>query len=203
MFNADDSAADPTELRVAATETLGLLRRTDTADALRRAKSHARFVTGRDGQRERIAAQNTVILTTSGMLSGGPAMTYIPEIRGRPVNKIAMTGYQVEGTPGRDLLETGSAEIDGRRMPVAAQVEQYDFSAHADRAGLALRSPRADEQRGAMVILEADRADLLCAWLKERGIYTDSRQRRYLRLAPWVWNTLSEVDRAFDVIAEG
>jgi putative mRNA 3-end processing factor len=106
------------------------------ADALQRATSHARFVTGRDGQRKRIADQNAAIVTTSGMLSGGPAMTYIPEIRDRPVNKIAMTGYQVEGTPGRELLETGSAEIDGRVMPVAAQVEQYDFSAHADREGL-------------------------------------------------------------------
>ncbi|WEL18680.1 MBL fold metallo-hydrolase [Halorhabdus sp. SVX81] len=106
------------------------------SDALQRAKSHARFVDGRDGQRKRIAAQNTAIVTTSGMLSGGPAMSYIPEIRDRPVNKIALTGYQVEGTPGRDLLETGSAEIDGQRMPVAAQVESYDFSAHADRAGL-------------------------------------------------------------------
>ena len=105
-------------------------------DALQRATSHARFVTGRDGQRKRIADQNTAIVTTSGMLAGGPAMTYIPEIRDRPVNKIAMTGYQVEGTPGRELLETGSAEIDGRVMPVAAQVEQYDFSAHADRDGL-------------------------------------------------------------------
>jgi putative mRNA 3-end processing factor len=47
-----------------------------------------------------------------------------------------MTGYQVEGTPGRDLVETGSAEIDGRMMPVSARVEQYDFSAHADRSGL-------------------------------------------------------------------
>jgi putative mRNA 3-end processing factor len=106
------------------------------ADALRRAKSHARFVTGKDGQRERIAEQNAAIVTTSGMLSGGPAMSYIPEIRRNPTNKITMTGYQVEGTPGRELLETGSAEIDGRVMPVAARVEQYDFSAHADREGL-------------------------------------------------------------------
>ena len=106
------------------------------ADALRRAKSHARFVTGRDGQRKRITDQKAVIITTSGMLSGGPAMTYIPEIRSNPVNKITMTGYQVEGTPGRDLIESGSAEIDGRVMPVSAQVEQYDFSAHADRDGL-------------------------------------------------------------------
>ncbi|WP_423743430.1 MBL fold metallo-hydrolase (plasmid) [Haladaptatus sp. SPP-AMP-3] len=105
-------------------------------DALQRAVSNARFVTGRNGQRKRIARKNTVIVTTSGMLSGGPAMTYIPEIRANPVNKITMTGYQVEGTPGRDLLETGRGEIDGRVMPVSAQVESYDFSAHADRDGL-------------------------------------------------------------------
>jgi putative mRNA 3-end processing factor len=124
-------------------------------EALRRATSHARFVTGRDGQsgsfapaghagrsgasrgqRERIVDSGAVVVTTSGMLSGGPAMTYVPAIRSNPTNKIALTGYQVEGTPGRDLLDTGSAEIDGRVMPVAAGVEAYDFSAHADREGL-------------------------------------------------------------------
>ncbi|NHN60992.1 MULTISPECIES: MBL fold metallo-hydrolase [Halorussus] len=106
------------------------------ADALKRATSNARFVTGRDGQRRRIAEQNTVVVTTSGMLSGGPAMTYVPAIRANPTNKVALTGYQVEGTPGRELLETGRAELDGRVMPVSAQVEWYDFSAHADREGL-------------------------------------------------------------------
>ena len=106
------------------------------ADALRGATSSARFVTGRDGQRKRIAEQNTVIITTSGMLSGGPAMTYVPAIRHHPTNKVALTGYQVEGTPGRDLLDTGSAELDGRVLPVSAQVELHEFSAHADRDGL-------------------------------------------------------------------
>jgi putative mRNA 3-end processing factor len=106
------------------------------ADALQRAKSNARFVTGRDGQRERIAADNTVIVTTSGMLSGGPAMTYVPAIRRHPGNTVALTGYQVEGTPGRELLDTGRAELDGQVVPVSARVEQYDFSAHADRDGL-------------------------------------------------------------------
>ncbi|MFC7081701.1 MBL fold metallo-hydrolase [Halorussus caseinilyticus] len=106
------------------------------ADALQRAKSNARFVTGRDGQRRRIAEKNTVVVTTSGMLSGGPVMSYIPEIRMNPTNKITMTGYQVEGTPGRELLDRGRAEIDGRIVPVSARVESYDFSAHADRDGL-------------------------------------------------------------------
>ncbi|MFC6721856.1 MBL fold metallo-hydrolase [Halobacteriaceae archaeon SHR40] len=105
-------------------------------DALRRATSNARFVTEKDGQRARLTEKNTVILTTAGMLGGGPVVSYIPRIRSNPTNKIALTGYQVEGTPGRELVETGSAEFDGRVMPVSAQVEQYDFSAHADRDGL-------------------------------------------------------------------
>ena len=105
-------------------------------EAMRRARSNARFVTGRDGQRKRIADQSTVIVTTAGMLSGGPAMTYLPEIYANPVNKICFSGYQVEGTPGRQLLETGSAEIGGRHLRMSAQVESYDFSAHADSTGL-------------------------------------------------------------------
>jgi putative mRNA 3-end processing factor len=137
------------------------------ADALGRAKSHARFVTGHDGQRKRIADQPAAIVTTSGMLSGGPAMTYIPEVRANPVNKIAMTGYQVEGTPGRDLLDTGSAEIDGRRMPVSAQVEAYDFSAHADREGLLAFL---DDYRDADVLVNhGDRCEAFASELRAEG----------------------------------
>ncbi|WP_254525218.1 MBL fold metallo-hydrolase [Natrinema caseinilyticum] len=137
------------------------------ADALRRAKSHARFVTGRDGQRKRIAEQNTAVITTSGMLHGGPAMTYVPAVRSHPTNKIALTGYQVEGTPGRDLLETGSAEIDGRMMPVSARVEQYDFSAHADRNGLrSFLESYADEK---VLVNHGDRCEGFAAELREDG----------------------------------
>ncbi len=137
------------------------------ADALGRAKSHARFVTGRDGQRKRIADQRAAIVTSSGMLSGGPAMTYIPEIRTNPTNKIAMTGYQVEGTPGRSLLETGSAEIDGRVMPVAARVEAYDFSAHADREGLVEFLSNYTETP--LLINHGDRSEAFAAELRENG----------------------------------
>ncbi len=134
---------------------------------LRRAKGNARFVDGRDGQRRRIADQNTIIVTTSGMLHGGPAMTYVPEIRSHPANKIALTGYQVEGTPGRDLLETGSAEIDGRVMRVSAQVEQYDFSAHADRNGLLefLESYRDAE----IAVVHGDRCEAFATELRADG----------------------------------
>lgn len=137
------------------------------SDDFRRAVSHARFVTGRDGQRKRIVDQRAAIITTSGMLSGGPAMTYIPEIRANPVNKITMTGYQVDGTPGRDLLETGSAELDGRIMPVSAQVEQYDFSAHADREGLL--EFLASYPDSEVLVNHGDRCDAFAAELREDG----------------------------------
>jgi len=137
------------------------------ADALQRATSHARFVDGRDGQRERITQQRAAIVTTSGMLSGGPAMTYVPAIAGNPTNKVTMTGYQVEGTPGRDLLETGSAEFDGRRMPVSARVEQYDFSAHADEAGL--RAFLDDYRDARILVNHGDRCEEFAIDLEAEG----------------------------------
>ncbi|MFP9060274.1 MBL fold metallo-hydrolase [Natrialbaceae archaeon A-chndr2] len=138
-------------------------------EAFRRAKGHARFVDGRDGQRKRIAEGNTVIITTSGMLHGGPAMTYVPAIRRHPTNTIALTGYQVDGTPGRDLLETGSAEIDGRVMPVSARVEQFDFSAHADRRGLEsfLEPYRGTDTR--VLVNHGDRCHAFANELREDG----------------------------------
>ena len=137
------------------------------ADALDRAAGHARFVTSH-GQRTRIAEQNAAIVTTSGMLSGGPAMTYIPAIRANPTNKITLTGYQVEGTPGRRLLETGRAEIDGRVMPVSARVESYDFSAHADRDGL--RSFLGAYEGASVFVVHGDRCEAFATELQADGV---------------------------------
>ena len=147
--------------------TSGFLR---DADAFRDACGHARFLdeTTRNGQRRRIADKQTAIVTTAGMLAGGPAMTYIPVIAGNPQHLVAITGYQVDGTPGRDLLDTGSAEIDGRHLRVAAQVESYDFSAHADRNGLLAFL---DEYRDADVLVNhGDRCENFAAELRADGI---------------------------------
>ena len=136
-------------------------------DALSRAKGAARFVTGRDGQRERIAADNALIITTSGMLAGGPVHSYLPKIRGNPTNRVTLTGYQVEGTPGRELQEHGRMAINGRVRPVSARVESYDFSAHADRNGL---ESFLDSYRDARVLVNhGDRCESFAADLREDG----------------------------------
>jgi putative mRNA 3-end processing factor len=137
------------------------------ADALRAAAGRARFVTN-PGQRERIAEQNAVIVTTSGMLAGGPAMTYVPAVRGSPTNLVAMTGYQVAGTPGRELLDRGRAEFDGRVLPVSARVEQYDFSAHADETGL--RAFLDDYRDARVLVTHGDRCPAFAADLRADGL---------------------------------
>lgn len=136
-------------------------------EALRRAASNARFVDGRDGQRRRIAEQSTVIVTTAGMLQGGPAMTYVPAIRDHPVNLVALTGYQVEGTPGRRLLETGRAELDGRVLPVSATVEGFDFSAHADAEGL--RSFLSAYEDAQVFVNHGDKTEAFAEELRSEG----------------------------------
>ncbi len=121
-----------------------------------------------------------------------------PDIRRRflgGTTAVASLYHAVEGV--RLLLDAGLGAVRDHSLALTARSIE-----RAEAAGLALRSPHEADRRGAMVILEAERADLLCAWLKTRGVFTDSRKARYLRLAPWVWNTAADVDRAFDHIAE-
>src|SRR5690606_13183449 len=75
--------------------------------------------------------------------------------------------------------------------------------AYADRLGLALRSPREDARRGAMVVLAVPEANRMSEWLKTQSVYTDSRRNEVLRFAPFVWNTPGEIERLFDGVEEG
>lgn len=76
----------------------------------------------------------SVILTTSGMLNGGPVLDYITQLNRN--SKIFLTGYQVEGTNGRRLLDGAPLDIDGREYRVKHPVSVYDFSAHAGKSDL-------------------------------------------------------------------
>jgi len=135
--------------------------------AFQRAAGASRFVTGRDGQRERIAADPGLIITTSGMLTGGPAHSYLPTLRTNPTNAVTLTGYQVAGTPGRMLQERGRLELNGRVRPVSARVSTHDFSAHADREGL--RSLLNDYRDAKILVNHGDRCVPFAASLEADG----------------------------------
>ena len=84
--------------------------------------------------RRRAVMGGKIILTTSGMLTGGPVLNYITQLNRN--SKVFLTGFQVEGTNGRRLLDGKPLVIDGKKFTVRNEVGFYDFSAHAGRSDL-------------------------------------------------------------------
>lgn len=90
-----------------------------------------------------------VVITTSGMLSGGFAVPWAQEILPDPHSALFVCGYQDEDSAGRTLQQLASrddpttpatlpllTETGPVTVSVAARVETYSLSAHADRDGL-------------------------------------------------------------------
>ncbi|MEM4756925.1 MAG: MBL fold metallo-hydrolase RNA specificity domain-containing protein, partial [Desulfurococcaceae archaeon] len=84
----------------------------------------------------------SVIIATSGMLTGGPAVDYLRLLANDPRNSLVFVGYQAEGTLGRRIKD-GSKEItvvtDNKVEIVKIQLEVYSiegFSGHSDQREL-------------------------------------------------------------------
>ncbi len=87
-----------------------------------------------------------VIISPSGMLKGGAAIDYIETILNDPESAIYLVGYQVEGSPGRGLLDNGIFEftesnrkknfLNNFQIEAKCDYDYFDFSSHADRLHL-------------------------------------------------------------------
>ena len=101
-------------------------------------------VDGGQEMREEIAGgEPCIILSTSGMVTGGPIMSWLELLGGDPENTLIFVGYQAQGTLGR-RIQSGRREIPfsdrgGRseQLTLHFDVETVSgFSGHADRNGL-------------------------------------------------------------------
>ena len=82
--------------------------------------------------RDRIVENPCVILTTAGMLNGGPVVHYLSRLYERKDCSLILTGYQVPGTAGRTLLDTGKFIHEDMSFKPKMQIDFLDFSAHTD-----------------------------------------------------------------------
>ena len=125
----------------------------DTSGGFLRSRSELKRAVGKARQirnnRMRGAAleENDVIVTTSGMMDGGPVLRYVQELADDPKSAIFLTGYQVEGTNGRSLIETGILNIAGAPVKPSMQLEFFDMSAHAGHDDLVSFIKQVDPQR--------------------------------------------------------
>ncbi|MCL4404601.1 MAG: MBL fold metallo-hydrolase [Candidatus Marsarchaeota archaeon] len=103
------------------------------ADMLAKAANECNWVTDVADRREALQG-GSVVVTTAGMLSGGPAMHYITRLNNE--SKVFLTGYQVEGTNGRRLMDTGKIYVEEVDREFRIPVGFYDFSAHSGMSDL-------------------------------------------------------------------
>ncbi|ELZ08649.1 KH-domain/beta-lactamase-domain-containing protein [Halovivax asiaticus JCM 14624] len=104
---------------------------------------------GEEERQDVVDGEPCIILSTSGMVTGGPIMSWLSHIGPDPDSTLTFVGYQAQGTLGR-RIQNGWDEIPvsdiGRHdnsgggrgtLSLNMNVETVDgFSGHADRAGL-------------------------------------------------------------------
>jgi metallo-beta-lactamase family protein len=96
------------------------------------------------------AAAPIIIISASGMASGGRVLHHLARCLPDPRNTVLLVGFQAEGTRGRSLAD-GAREVKllGRYVGVRAEVVSVPaFSVHADRSEILAwlrRAPRAPE----------------------------------------------------------
>lgn len=75
-----------------------------------------------------------IIVSASGMATGGRVIHHLAHQVGNQRNSVVLTGYQAPGTRGRQLLDGARhLKIHGHYVPVRAEVVDVpDFSVHAD-----------------------------------------------------------------------
>jgi putative mRNA 3-end processing factor len=131
-------------------------------------RAFERAISINDKQRDSILSEPSVIVTTAGMLNGGPALHYLSRIYKDPKSKILLTGYQVEGTNGRLALEHRVIETDGDVLSLKLKVEQYDFSAHSGDSELKkLIKDLCNKGTERVFVMHGDKTEAFAEWILE------------------------------------
>lgn len=87
-------------------------------------------------QRKKIIKQPCIVITPSGMLSGGPVSYYIKKLHDREECSLILTGFQIPGTEGEILLKTGRYIHENLDLKVSMNVKKFNFSSHASKSEL-------------------------------------------------------------------
>lgn len=118
--------------------------------------------------RKKIIDEPSIIVTSAGMLNGGPVLYYLSEIHDDPKSKIHLTGYQAEDTNGRKALQSGYI-VDGRdTIKLNCRLELYDFSAHCGDLQLKeVVKNFTDRGTETVIVVHGDNTAGFANWIKE------------------------------------
>jgi putative mRNA 3-end processing factor len=107
----------------------------------------------------KLALNADVIITSSGMMDGGPVLHYMNKLKDNPKNAVLLTGYQVEGTNSRLLVDEGRLNFYGVKEKVSCEVEYFDFSGHAGHDQLIEFAKQCDPEK--IILMHSDAREAL------------------------------------------
>jgi len=116
-------------------------------------------------QGRKLALKADVILTSSGMMEGGPVLTYANKLKDDPKSAFLLTGYQVEGTNARLLVDKGRLNFYGVTEKINCEVQYFDFSAHAGHSELIEFARKCNPEK--VVIMHSENREALVEPIKE------------------------------------
>ena len=135
-----------------------------SAENLKKALNKINMVHSDHGRK--LAAQKAnVIITSSGMMDGGPVLSYMHKLKNDPKSAVLLTGYQVEGTNSHLLVEKGHLDFYGVKEKIECEVDYFDFSAHAGHSELIEFAKQCNPQK--IVLFHSDNREALVDPLKD------------------------------------
>ncbi|MBI4399384.1 MBL fold metallo-hydrolase [Candidatus Micrarchaeota archaeon] len=139
------------------------------AKALKKAFKRVNIVTGKEMWKKKKAMHGPgIIVASGGMLEGGPAIRYVLKLNKQsPKSKVIFTGYGVENTNARYLLEKGIVKRGEENIRIDLGVEYLDFSAHSGKSDLLEFIKKANPEK--VFCVHGDHCPEFAERLKEQG----------------------------------
>ncbi|MEM3736822.1 MAG: beta-CASP ribonuclease aCPSF1 [Candidatus Bathyarchaeia archaeon] len=131
-----------------------------------------------EARQEIVEGSPCIILATSGMLEGGPALEYLKHLASDEKNTLVLVSYQFEGTLGR-RIQSGAREIslvnaNGKveALNVKMHVEFIEgFSGHSDRNQLIAYLKKMTPKPQRVIVCHGEKSKCLSLASAIRGLF--------------------------------
>jgi putative mRNA 3-end processing factor len=134
--------------------------------ALRKAFKGVKIIES-ENERKKIVKRPCAIVTTSGLLEGGPSVGYVKNLYNNAESSIIFTGFMIPKTAGRYLIDTGRFVTEGFDLKIKMNIQKFDFSAHLGRTDLFNFVNKV--RPGKIICLHGDYCERFATELRGRG----------------------------------
>jgi len=128
-----------------------------SSEELKKAFNKLNLVHSNHGRK--LALNSDVIITSSGMMDGGPVLNYLSKLKNDPKSAVLLTGYQVEDSNARLLVDKGKLNFYGVHEKVECEVQYFDLSAHAGHSELIEFAKKCNPEK--IVLMHSDNREAL------------------------------------------